>query len=580
MVCGQQSLSISERARQYCAVCNGGSVNDTVQLFHHLHTTSKAQQFSPLHTELTQALGTGIFQPYDTLQYYSELMLGKTLYALKLPRESIEAYEKVLEKWEGFQPVEQPFIWSEIASAYLFLQDYAQAMKYYQQVVQSAAFSSTPLLQDGVYVGIGLCFQNRKNDEPDSAILYYTKAMEVQIALNDSVDLARSYLNLGGVHYEQYRDAAAMEHWKMALQIAEAHHITDILGDVHYNLAQLYEEMGELAPALNHYQQYINYQDSLWNRDKLWELAQQKEAFEVQLREDEILLLEKDAALQEVNLAQRETERNTLIGIAGGLVAILLLIVLLYRTTAKKNKIIEAQRQHLDQLNTTKNQLFSIVAHDLRAPVQSLGSANKLLHQQVSALNDPQLEALLQRNQEGIEGTYRLLDNLLHWSLSQSENLFLQREQLALHAIIEQVLYDVKPLLQQRAIRAQNEVPNKQQVVADSSTLKIVLRNVLDNAIKFTPDGGIIVFQLEEATAAEVQFSITDSGRGIAPELVATVFEMPAKKERAVAVSGKTSSGLGLYLCKELMALNEGAIEVDAQQREGAKFIMRLKATL
>lgn len=571
------AVSIAERCERYCPVCASSILdNDTFGLFHQAHVHSKKRQFSELHGLLTAAIGAELFHDRDTLAYYAELMLAHALNELQLPNQSVQKYTAILQKWKQLSQDENLYIQTEVATLEFSLGKLEQALAHYRAVSRADAFQKAVKLQDAVFVGMGLCYQYKDSLHTDSAIAYFNKAVAVQLQQRDTVDLASTYLNLGSLYFMEVQDDSAKKYWDLAMALAAQKSMTDLLDDLHFNLAQYHEEAGNQILALNHYKLYTAYQDSIWNRDKIWELAEQKKQFEVQLKEDEILLLEKDKRLQDAELLQERSERNLLLGISTALIGVLVLVFFFYQNMRKKNAIIERQKAHLDQLNSTKNQLFSIVAHDLRSPVQALGRNNQRLQDQLEDTKDEAVKQLLQTNQQGIEGTYRLLDNLLHWSLSQSESLFLQIEKLKLKAIIDQVHYDFIGVLAQKDIQFENEVPANAFVQADNNTLKIVLRNLLDNAIRFTPQAGIIVFDLEEENKEQLVFSITDNGPGIDSEQEAALFEIPAAKKRSADTTGKVSSGLGLFLCRELMQQNLGSIAVDSNYTKGAKFIIRL----
>ena len=570
--------SISEVCDDYCPVCRDGKTdNDTLMLFHELHMESRKKDMTALHSRLTEARLQGVFKTRDTLEYFTGMMLGHALYALKLPRESIRVYQDWLLKWEGFHLTDPQHALTEIANNFSEIGEYEQALSYYQKIVNSKSFQATPSLQDAVFVGMGLCYQKIAEPKIDSAIYYLESAIEVQKKLNDSVDLAKSYLNLGSLYFEQYQDAKADAYWKRSLKLANELNLLDIQDDLHYNLAMLMEETGRPNEALHHYKQYLNYQDSIWNRDKLWELAEQKKQFEVQLKEDEITILEQDKALQQADLDKRRSELNALWGVAIGLVFIVLLITVLFITTRRKNSIIRKQKEHLDQLNETKNQLFSIVSHDLRTPLQALGRNNLILQHEITQTEHPELQSLLSRNQQGIDNTYRLLDNLLHWSLSQTENLFLQEEKLQLKAIIDQVHFNFQQAISGKSLVFVNNIPADVFVMADTNTLKVVLRNLLDNAIKFTPENGQITCEVHSTEGEKVLFAVANTGPSIPHKLRDSIFGMPSEKQRGADTYGKTSSGLGLFLCRELLRKNQGSINLDPETEEGARFIIGLK---
>src|SRR5690606_2072241 len=143
----------------------------------------------------------------------------------------------------------------------------------------------------------------------------------------------------------------------------------------------------------------------------------------------------------------------------------------------KTNKIIVAQKQTLDELNATKDKLFSIVSHDLRSSVNALKTSNTKLLDNLEEKNLDALDGLLHNNSAIVNGAYNLLDNLLHWALLQTKQSYFEITSIQLFFIIEQMAYNYKPLMLEKNIQFENTVSKKEFVLADQESLKIVLRN-------------------------------------------------------------------------------------------------------
>lgn len=574
----QQVFRLDENCRAVCPVCQGSEEsNDTVGLFHALHSDSIYPYHDVLHNELTKAMDSRLFDGRDTLRFYAQMMLARVQSSLKLSEASNRTYSAILGEWES-PPVSMNLIQVQIANNHINQGQYMSALDILKKILRTTDFQETPYLEDAVLVATGLCFQNIQPSQTDSAIAYFQKAALIQQADGDSVDLAKTYLNLGAIQFENYNDREALDYWTKSLKLAEAHKVLDILDDLHYNLAQLHEEQGNTSAAIGHLKAYLNYQDSIWNRDRLWELAEQKRQFEVRLKNEEIRSLEVDRALQDAELNEKRAERNTLIGVSASLLLLLGVLVWFYAVARRKNRIIRKQKQRLDELNAAKDQLFSIVAHDLRSPVQAIGRNNQLLQEGWEEDNKSEWKQLLKKNQQGIDRTYRLLDNLLHWAMNQAGLLHLQLDKVKLHSMIEQVHYDFKPMFNERHIVFENNIPTDCLVKADMQTIKVVLRNLLDNALRFTPKGGHITIDHETADDGWVVFSVNDSGPGVPPEHATGIFDIPSAKEKRKDSFGKVSSGLGLHLCSELLKRNGGRILLKSERQKGATFIIQLQS--
>lgn len=569
-------LNISSVVKEYCSHCNNGNqLKDKTDFIHQLHSDLKTLSPSLLQLKLNEAFVSNKALKNDTVNYLAHLALVYTFDALKLRKEAIQSIELIRSKWPKLSKEIDVYLQTEVGNNYLELQFYDQALKYYKGLLKDSSFKKSEVPKDAIFIGIGLCYQYREVSNLDSTEFYFLKALQYQENWNKKDNLALTYQNLGSLYFEKYDDKKAKLYWLKGLQLNGGVTV-NIESDLNYNLADLYESEGNSTKALHHYKQYVKYQDSIWNRDKLWELAEQKRKFEGELKEQRIQSLKKDKALQQAEIEKKQNQRNALLGLTGALVLLGSAITVLYRSTKKKNEVISQQKEHLDELNATKNKLFSIVAHDLRAPVQALGRNNQKLQNKVLEKENTELADLLKQNKQGIESTYKLLDNLLHWSLSQAEELYFQSESVDLRRIIEQVEYNYKPLLREKKIEFLLELCNVALIKADINTLKIVFRNLLDNAIRFTPENGYIRIYLVKETLDELIVSFEDSGEGVEAEKKSILFAIPSEK-KSVSTQKKNGAGLGMYLCKELMQKNGGDIQLNDDYEGGAGFILTFK---
>ena len=288
---------------------------------------------------------------------------------------------------------------------------------------------------------------------------------------------------------------------------------------------------------------------------------------------------QKQISVLKVENELKNTQRNTMFFSTIGLLLLLTGGVYVYGQKVKNAKIILSQKEKLDELNATKDQLFSIVSHDLRSSVNALKTSNTKLTSSLESKNYDELDKLLHQNSAIANGAYSLLDNLLHWALLQTQQLYFHKDSVHLFSIVQQIEYSYKPLLLEKTIAFENEVSKNCFIFVDLDSLKIILRNLLDNAIKFSPENSKIRFYSLDTPSEFHQFIIEDQGIGMRPETISELLqdnELLAKKSNSEIIG----TGLGMQLCKQMIKKNGGTLAIESELNKGTKMILSFPKTV
>ncbi len=399
---------------------------------------------------------------------------------------------------------------------------------------------------------------------------YLLKSKELNEKIKDTINIIKSYVNLANLYYNQYKDNLAIPYFEKAYLLSKNVEDFQIKHYVADNMAIVEENRKNYKKALAYRKEYEQWKDSLNNQNKIYEVAQLEKQFAVKQKQQEVDLLQ-------VENKAKEVERNGLLYSALTLLILLGVTFYFYKEKNKTHKIIVAQKETLDALNATKDKLFSIVSHDLRSSVNALKTSNAKLLSNLEANNLDALDTLLQRNSGIVNGAYNLLDNLLHWALLQTKQSYFYIEPLRLFFITEQVSHNYKPLLEDQGLTFENSVLKTAKVLADQESLKIILRNLLDNAIKFSKPNG----QIKICTTVNGDFCnliVEDTGLGMSADTVATLLrDTPnlAKKENEDIIG----TGLGVQLCKSYIQKNNGSFSIESTLGKGTKMIVALPKT-
>ncbi|MEL6652259.1 MAG: two-component regulator propeller domain-containing protein, partial [Bacteroidota bacterium] len=230
---------------------------------------------------------------------------------------------------------------------------------------------------------------------------------------------------------------------------------------------------------------------------------------------------------------------------------------------------IERQAEQLSLANQQKTKLFSIISHDLRSPIYSLKGIVKLLD--VGILKAEDLYRIKGDINRKIDNIGQVMENLLDWSVSQLEGEKVSRSDFDLREISQEITQLYEPLATEKEIQLANRIHESTMVYADPNQLRVILRNLLGNALKFTPANGTVSLRTDFYTPDLVHISVSDTGQGICPTQIKHLFSF-ADKQSTRGTAGEKGVGLGLILVREYVEKNGGEIEVESEPGVGTTF--------
>lgn len=227
--------------------------------------------------------------------------------------------------------------------------------------------------------------------------------------------------------------------------------------------------------------------------------------------------------------------------------------------------------QELEDLNKLKDKLLSIVSHDFRSPLNSLRGTLSLFL--MGAISNEELNTLTEDLVERLDNTYNLLENLLNWAKSQMQGMKVYGKKINLKTISEDCVNLLNPIADKKIVKIQNNIYTPISAFADNEMVKLVIRNLMSNAIKFTTTGNKIIL---DATQDKdfVTISIKDNGTGISNENQEKLFKLESFSTRGT--SNESGMGLGLLLCKDFVDKNGGKIWFESELEKGSTFYFTL----
>lgn len=444
----------------------------------------------------------------------------------------------------------------------------------------------------------------------DSAIYYLTRARKIYERAKHKNGIAQNHYYFG-LHYKNNKQwdqvvseaKAAMDlhvaggekllSAESALLLAEAHFQLDHLSQaLNYSLqgVAIVQEIGAKKPQIGYlellariysaqknyplaysYSQQVNVlKDSINNEEKIKQVANMEALYENDKKEKELALIRAQKQTADAQLGEEETKAALLV-IGLGLVTLVLVIgTFSYLALRKNRRILETKNEELRKLNQTKDRFFAIVGHDLRGPITSFSGINDLLNWYISKNDMEKVKAFGGKITQSVRQLDTLLNNLLNWAMSQTNAIPYKPEPLQLSQLTKECYGYFEHSLEVKGVILKDETSDDLFVFADKNALASVLRNLVSNAIKFTPSNGSIDISTRVIDSM-IWVDVRDTGVGLSSEKLKTIFGLSESKSTS-GTSGEKGTGLGLVLCADYVALNKGLIKAESKLGEGTTF--------
>jgi ligand-binding sensor domain-containing protein/signal transduction histidine kinase len=243
---------------------------------------------------------------------------------------------------------------------------------------------------------------------------------------------------------------------------------------------------------------------------------------------------------------------------------------------AINNELIQ-QKEELEAANATKDKLFSIISHDLRSPFNGFLGLTELMADELEELQLNNMHELAVSMKESASNLYQLLQNLLEWSQLQKGAIKFRPQGCQLRTIAEKCLLILQETARNKKIKLTNNIPADLEVFSDEYMLRTVIQNLVSNALKFSSVGEEVRIDAQQKTDREVTISISDSGIGMSPDLLAKLFRIGENTGRK-GTQNEPTTGLGLILCKEFTEKNGGHIWAESEEGKGSTFYFTVPA--
>lgn len=235
---------------------------------------------------------------------------------------------------------------------------------------------------------------------------------------------------------------------------------------------------------------------------------------------------------------------------------------------------LKESEEALQHMNATKDKLFSILAHDLKSPFNSLIGFSELLLKNYNIFSEEEKRRLFHLINTSSRKAHNLLDNLLQWSRTQTGALAVNPERFNIKEAIIENIELLSGSAKEKDISLEANDPDPVYVFADKNMISAVLRNLINNAVKFTEPGGKVTVCARDA-GKMVETNVSDTGIGMSPETIKDLFS--ANQPRStLGTAREKGNGLGLIICKDFVEKNGGKITINSIPGKGSEFVFSI----
>ena len=457
----------------------------------------------------------------------------------------------------------------------------------------------------------------------DSALYYLDKALDASVASDNHQIRFMSYNRLGETYYHMKQFGRALYYYQLVLQreifrsqwedcfahaglgqtylalgkydpavkhATRSYHLAKEM-KAHWDteralriLARAYEAQENFREAYHYHKLYKAYSDSIYNE------AKEKEINYLHLQQKES---ENQQLAQENKINRQQARFNQMMLIMMSLLAISLMVIIgiVYYNSRHKHRLnqllqqknhniaaqnlqIEAQNRSLQEVNASKDQLFSVISHDLKSPFASIMGTFELIRQ--GMLNRHEQESVMQELNLKVSHVFDMLNNLLYWANSQQKGIQPVMRKVDLPAVVDEVLSVSHFLASEKNIEIIHQSHDYQPVYADPDHVKIIIQNLVGNAIKFTPRTGTITIDYSEEIN-HLQIHVCDSGVGIQPEQINQILHQEQNLTSQRGTNNEKGTGLGLMLVRRFAEINQAELQIQSTPKEGSDFSVRFR---
>ncbi len=465
-----------------------------------------------------------------------------------------------------------------------------EATKVYLMAIDEALAINNISTVAYAYNFLGSIYQSQNDNE--KAMATYASGISFAEKANNKLVASHCYRKTGNIEFARGNVQDARKHYEKAMDIAMQTNNEELQKLAYYALYHWNVKQNEHARALVFYKKYaalLNKLDLKKNDQKLLEIQMNNELVEkdalIMQAEQNLALSEQENQIQQLRIERQTELRNFLFILILLLFVIGLLIYFQYRTKRRNNLLLQekieiiteingklaASEKELQKLNATKDKFFSIIAHDIKNSLVGIISISRIFGKDFARLSEKEIHEFSSVIHNGAKQLYTLLENLLHWARSQTGKIAFNPEYIDIAEITAKTASLLELNAKQKNIAIKVTTDETVKAFADEDMITLVIRNLISNAIKYTPkDGRIDVIISTNNDTARVE--VKDTGIGMDEKSLQRLFKIDDHFSTR-GTDNEEGTGLGLILCHEFISKNYGKIHAESKVNQGTSFI-------
>jgi len=491
-------------------------------------------------------------------------ILGRIYSDLKLPQKALEYFQEALEIYTTRASIDGnqngvAICYEQIGLLNLESGNFKEALKYIDSTLKIYTANASEYGLSNSHKNLGMIEYSMGDYE--LAEKYLNESLKIKNKIGDLLSLPTIYEYLGLCLIGKGQIEEGFISLKRGLTLSISNNQKKIQLNIYSKLTEVYLSIKDLENAISCQKKQIEIQDLILSGAANIKIEQLQAIYEIDKQNGQIIELEKQNVINSLIIKQHKTSQ--LIMIVGIFIALLISISTYWFYNKIRHKNLE-----LKKTNAAKDKFFAIIAHDLRGPTGALASFLEHINETFDELSPTELKEILLLLYKSAENVSGLLENLLIWAQSQLNKIEFFPTELKLTDVIQNSIKGLMQSAQNKQVEIKFELNDQIFVLADPNMVQTILRNLLNNAIKFTHRGGSVIIKTEVRNANNAYISIIDNGVGIEKSSLSKIFDI-SNMHHTKGTENEQSTGLGLILVKDFTEKNKGTVTIDSQKDKG-----------
>lgn len=435
-----------------------------------------------------------------------------------------------------------------------------------------------------LYGRLASIYLNKKNF--GNALVFNGIAYEKALQTHNKRLLAYTYVDYATIYNGMGRFDDAVIFAEKGIALADSIGVLEAETQAFNNLIETFELQHQYKKALIYQKRYNDIRDSLGNVAKLKTIRLVQNYYDLNAKMNTVTMMEINDRL---NKAKIKSQHAMIRALLFSLIIVMVILTATYyfykqkkllssklqeqhKALLKQKQLIEAQTANLQKVNDLKDKLFAVIGHDLRSPVANLSNIIEMFED--GYLTADEVHDLMKNINPVVKSVQLTLSNLVEWAGSQIKGINVNSSNVDIFLLGVEMEQTFLHALSGKELEFVNQAYPGRGAIADENHLKVILRNLISNAIKFTPNKGSITLGTTIENN-ELIISVADSGKGMSEDELKRLFFINTHFSHS-GTSGEKGTGIGLLLCKELVELNGGQLKVKSAPGKGSTFFFNL----